>query len=276
MNHGRRFSLVFILSLSVVCLYAITSFGAPSILNYQGTLTDDQGSPVTGSVPMIFRIYATIDAGTAQALWNSGTVNVAVVNGAFSIELGDTSTTPPQPALTTSIFSDDTRYLGITVNGQELVPRKRLASVPYALNASAGIPQGAIIMWSGSAASIPQGWALCDGSNGTPNLSGRFVLGAVAPAYPQGQSGGAATINLQHSHTTNDHTHTYSGTTGDYTLYGSHPPRSVQDVNETSYAHSHTYSGTTSGSSNRGTDSQLSASQSILPPYYALCFIMKL
>jgi microcystin-dependent protein len=39
------------------------------------------------------------------------------------------------------------------------------------------VPQGGIIMWSGSVMNIPKGWALCDGANGTPNLKGRFVVG---------------------------------------------------------------------------------------------------
>ena len=37
------------------------------------------------------------------------------------------------------------------------------------------LPQGLISLWSGT--NIPQGWALCDGTQGTPNLSGRFVVG---------------------------------------------------------------------------------------------------
>ena len=39
------------------------------------------------------------------------------------------------------------------------------------------VPRGAIVMWSGAVENIPAGWAFCDGSNGTPNLSDRFVLG---------------------------------------------------------------------------------------------------
>jgi microcystin-dependent protein len=37
------------------------------------------------------------------------------------------------------------------------------------------LPKGSIIMWNGSVA--PNGWSLCDGTNGTPNLKGRFILG---------------------------------------------------------------------------------------------------
>ncbi len=40
------------------------------------------------------------------------------------------------------------------------------------------IPIGGIILWSGSTGTIPTGWALCNGSNGTPNLQDRFVVGA--------------------------------------------------------------------------------------------------
>lgn len=38
-------------------------------------------------------------------------------------------------------------------------------------------PKGIISMWSGTIANIPTGWALCDGTNGTPNLSGKFIVG---------------------------------------------------------------------------------------------------
>ena len=39
------------------------------------------------------------------------------------------------------------------------------------------IASGIIVCWSGSADAVPSGWALCDGNNGTPDLSGKFVLG---------------------------------------------------------------------------------------------------
>ena len=54
------------------------------------------------------------------------------------------------------------------------------------------VPSGFIGMWSGSASTIPTGWALCDGTNGTPNLTDRFVLGAGKASQP-GATGGTAT-----------------------------------------------------------------------------------
>jgi hypothetical protein len=58
------------------------------------------------------------------------------------------------------------------------------------------VPKGAIIMWAGSVASIPSGWALCDGSNGTPDLRNRFVLG-YDPSGAIGLTGGTN----RHNHT---------------------------------------------------------------------------
>jgi len=82
------------------------------------------------------------------------------------------------------------------------------------------IPRGIIVMWSGSVSSIPQGWLLCDGSNGTPDLRERFVLGASTDAGI-GNTGGNTSIALTvpqlpaHSHTgtTNiagNHTHDFT------------------------------------------------------------------
>jgi microcystin-dependent protein len=61
------------------------------------------------------------------------------------------------------------------------------------------MPVGGIIMWSGLIVDIPTGWALCDGSGGTPNLSGRFIVGydSTNPDYDTiGEMGGAAVVTL--------------------------------------------------------------------------------
>jgi hypothetical protein len=52
-----------------------------------------------------------------------------------------------------------------------------------AINGNGLVPPGVIVMWSGTVA--PAGWALCNGTNGTPNLSGRFIVGysASQPDY---------------------------------------------------------------------------------------------
>lgn len=73
------------------------------------------------------------------------------------------------------------------------------ASIPSA------IPQGIIVMWSGAISNIPNGWYLCDGTNNTPNLQNRFVVGA-GDDYSVGATGGLNEVTLSevqmpvHSH----------------------------------------------------------------------------
>jgi len=40
------------------------------------------------------------------------------------------------------------------------------------------VPRGTIISWYVKTGSVPDGWAVCDGNNGTPDLRGRFLMGA--------------------------------------------------------------------------------------------------
>ena len=76
---------------------------------------------------------------------------------------------------------------------------------------------GMIILWSGAANAIPSGFVLCNGSNGTPDLRGRFVVGYHDGNgdYDVNDTGGAASVTLStsqipsHSHTTNNHTHSF-------------------------------------------------------------------
>lgn len=89
------------------------------------------------------------------------------------------------------------------------------------------IPTGLISLWSGSTASIPSGWQICDGTNGTPDLRDRFVVGAGS-SYLVGGTGGAASIALveaqlpSHTHgggtlatgAGGDHSHNFNANTG--------------------------------------------------------------
>ncbi|MBA7491903.1 hypothetical protein ES702_02451 [subsurface metagenome] len=94
-----------------------------------------------------------------------------------------------------------------------------------------GVPAGVIVMWSGTLATIPDDWALCDGGNGTPDLRDKFILGCpdgVNPGDTGGSSSHSHTVNA-HSHTVNSHGHTI----------GSHS-HTVNNHTHTIGSHSHT------------------------------------
>jgi len=142
------------------------------------------------------------------------------------------------------------------------------------------ILKGMILMWSGSFGTIPTGYALCNGENGTPNLADRFIMGASS-TYEPGDTGGSADATLpSHTHTgstntTGNHQHTLphylvqavSGT-GDIDRdneYQQWKALSGQKTGSTGN-HAHTFTTASSGAS---------ATNANLPPYYALAFIMK-
>lgn len=116
------------------------------------------------------------------------------------------------------------------------------------------LPAGVITLWSGSIVSIPAGWYLCDGTNGTPNLRDRFVVGA-GTTYAVGATGGSASVTLDatmipgHTHTfsattsavSNDHTHNFSGTSSGQSATHSHA------VNDPGHNHLYTFKSVTGG-----------------------------
>ena len=134
------------------------------------------------------------------------------------------------------------------------------------------VPAGGIIMWSGSVASIPTGWFLCNGANGTPNLLDRFVI-AAGSTYAVAATGGSANaIVVSHTHaatvTDPGHNHTIQ-LIGD-SLVGSFPLRGQGNLANTP-ATSTAVTGISVANSTTGS----SGTNANLPPYYALAFIMK-
>lgn len=122
---------------------------------------------------------------------------------------------------------------------------------------SVSLPRGMIVLWSGTASDIPNGWVLCDGDNGTPNLTDKFVLGAGGS---MAASGGAAS-----------HQHTLPFTVGSSNLRSNYGPEYGTDGG------AHASNVQISHSAGTGTTAHaLSALASSLPPYFALCYIMKI
>ena len=135
------------------------------------------------------------------------------------------------------------------------------------------VPTGGIIIWSGSQASIPTGWLLCDGTSGTPNLQDRFVVGAGS-AYAVSASGGSATaIVVSHSHTATvtDAGHTHSSFFENFPIGSSSGASLSRPTAGSAYNVSTAMTGITVANSTTGS----SGTNANLPPYYALCYIMK-
>lgn len=115
---------------TIFIFFVVTSFvtaQAPKTINYQGKLTKND-SLVSGQVSITFWIFAEETGGSE--LW-SETQDVTVTGGLFTAILGSVVQLPAH------LFSDaGPRYLQLTIGAENLEPRIKLTSVPYALNAS--------------------------------------------------------------------------------------------------------------------------------------------
>lgn len=128
------------------------------------------------------------------------------------------------------------------------------------------IPTGVITLWSGAANAIPTGWKLCDGQNGTPNLTNRFVVGA-GNSYAVAATGGASTVTLT-TEQIPSHNHTLTGVNGSLSDNGNVGSSFVMDNNEGVYGwQSGPYAAISSVGGGQSHDN--------IPPYYALCYIMR-
>jgi microcystin-dependent protein len=154
------------------------------------------------------------------------------------------------------------------------------------------IPQGGIILWSGSIASIPTGFALCDGASGTPDLRDRFVVGAGS-TYNPNDTGGANSVTLTEAQMPS---HTHTGTADSTALDGTIGRTADDQLDQTGGVFTQT--ATASGNLNAASAGAINAfvtsfdgahghsltisstggdaSHENRPPYYALAYIMKL
>ena len=163
------------------------------------------------------------------------------------------------------------------------------------------VPAGGIIIWSGAEGAIPSGWVLCNGSNSTPDLRDKFVIGAGNSYNVSATGGSKDAVLVTHTHNLQNHVHGISLTTnnpGDHDhnvdvlaefasthgtwqtgggyrqvhTGGTHRKPITSDAG----GHTHTVSGNTGTPATNTTDTLgESATDKNLPPYYALCYIMK-
>jgi hypothetical protein len=141
--------------------------------------------------------------------------------------------------------------------------------------AATPIPAGGIFLWSGSIGSIPAGYVLCNGSNGTPDLRDRFVVGAGSTYAVDATGGSANAIVVSHTHTATSavtdpgHTHSYASAVFNCNQNSGQVQAGVTTTGTTaSNTTGITVATTVDTAGTSGTNANL-------PPYFALCYIMK-
>lgn len=156
------------------------------------------------------------------------------------------------------------------------------------------IPIGGIIIWSGSASDIPSQWALCNGQNGTPDLTDKFVIGA-GNSYNVNSNGGSDSINIginnlpSHTHSLSNVSLSDAGSHRHSLAYGSQSDRGGSDGSTITYVDGNgfgSYGGYSASTGSNGSHTHtIEGSLSntgggepcnYLPPYYALCYIMRI
>ncbi len=122
----RSMKALFVTAMAVLVLVGAVTAEVPSKINYQGRLTDaETGGAIVGFHSMIFRLFDVPEGGTE--IWSeSATVSVDSA-GVFSVILG--STDPTDEAFGGPV------WLEVEVEGEVLVPRREIVSVPFAFHA---------------------------------------------------------------------------------------------------------------------------------------------
>ena len=145
-------------------------------------------------------------------------------------------------------------------------------------NASAFVT-GMIILWYGDTTNIPGGWVLCNGSNSTPDLRDRFVIGAGNPDHSAGSTGGSNSITLSEANLPSHRHFVVSNSLGGQN-------RTNSNVNANNQVRKGTGAGnlyesynlaSTSADAVSGRSSAVGSGTAFnnKPLYHALCYIMK-
>ncbi len=150
----------------------------------------------------------TIDSAGGSSSGGSGTVT--------QIDTGTGISGGPITSSGTIELADTGVAAGTYNNPDQIVVNGQGQITSLTQGGGASIPNGIIVMWSGSASSIPSGWALCNGqtvgSSATPDLRGMFIVGSGG-TYSTGDTGGSESVVLttsdlpSHTHTISAHTH---------------------------------------------------------------------
>lgn len=305
---------------------AIAGNASVSVTTAKQALTANNGAAdqarmaaltLTTTTGAAFEVYAP-PAPKQYAVYNAASYDVTLYN---STVLGNTTpaglgvVVPAGKQMAvrsdgTNFYSQNT-YLGAptiaspTLTGTPVAPTAapgtnttQIATTAFvAATTTTALPAGVIVMWSGSIASVPTGWYLCNGSNGTPDLRDRFVVGAGSTYAVAATGGSADAVVVSHTHTATstftgsalaNHTHTLtdpghfhseSGAVGGVGI-GQGTSAALGTTNTgtktTGITLASASAGTPAGSvATTNASTGVSGTNANLPPYYALAYIMK-
>ena len=191
------------LTLTPYTIYALSAEDANTLNGYDAnafaaSIHNHDGSDINSGTVAEAYIDGTITRDTELNSGLDGKADAVHIHSGSDI----TSGTVAEPRIDSSIARDSELTWG------------NLANIPGGFadgvdNVGGGVPSGVVVMWSGSIGSIPSGWALCDGTNGTPDLRNRFIVGAGS-SYGIGNTGGEAFHTLTIAEMPS-HTHEESG-----------------------------------------------------------------
>jgi hypothetical protein len=138
------------------------------------------------------------------------------------------------------------------------------------------IPTGVISLWYGAIGSVPTGWYLCDGANGTPDLRNRFIVGAGSTYSVNATGGSADAVVVSHTHTATS-TVTDPGHVHGQLGNGALCPGGGSQVPLGNFGTAFSTASNTTGITVATTNASagVSGTNANLPPYYALAYIMK-
>lgn len=140
---------------------------------------DTLGEPLAGGF-----LY-TYQAGSSTPL-TTYTTSAGTVANTNPIVLG-TDGRPPQEIWLTEGYNY--KFILADSNNVTIATYDNLYGILGSAPSITPVPTGGIIMWSGSIGAIPAGYVICDGTNGTPDLRDRFIVGA-GNSYSVGNTGG--------------------------------------------------------------------------------------
>jgi len=222
-------------------IFTATTSGAPSwSSSFTGNVTGN-ATNVTGTV-VVANGGTGVTSTTAYGVLCGGTTSTAAVQSVAVGTLGQV----------------------LTSNGTGNLP---------SMQSIVSFVSGMIILWSGSVASIPSGWLLCDGTSSTPDLRDRFVVGAGSTYAVGGTGGTADAVVVSHTHVATDAGHTHLQQSNTLLSGGAAAVRN--DLNAYQISAGGTTQSGTANITNADPVGSVAGTNQNLPPYYALCYIMK-